>query len=427
MKPFSYLIGLIFIISIPSFLHAQGVAISLEKSKPDTSAMLDVISTKKGVLIPRLSLAGIQDKNTIPEPAHSLLVYNTNDDLNIFPLRKGYYQNAGGPFDAKWVRVLTEENAWLLTGNPITTDDNFIGTINEQDVVFKTNSMEALRIGKGATLLAGNYSDVIDDFIPEAGPGTRLMWLPARHAFRAGIALNTEWDADNIGMGSFAVGSNVKASGIYSVAMGNNTEATNTNTIAMGQSATASGFGSVALGNQVKAIGSNSMATGFKSTANNKYSSAFGEETFSNAIGGMAIGRFNEKMPVNLNPICTDRIFQIGNGTGEGIRRDALYVTRLGDLWVNGKVTANNGVVCPSDIRLKEEIQPLESVLKNIKNIQPISYFFKDKETYPSTHQIGFSAQEIEQQFPELITKNEKGLLSVKYPQMPAIAIQGRK
>ena len=56
----------------------QGVSINTTGSSADPSAMLDVSSLSKGLLIPRVSLTSINDISTIPNPATSLLVYNTN-------------------------------------------------------------------------------------------------------------------------------------------------------------------------------------------------------------------------------------------------------------------------------------------------------------------------------------------------------------
>src|SRR5882757_8834662 len=72
--------------------QSQGVAINSDGSAPDTSAMLDVKSSNKGVLIPRLALTGIHDSATIHFPKTSLLVYNTattgTDSLSVAP---GFY------------------------------------------------------------------------------------------------------------------------------------------------------------------------------------------------------------------------------------------------------------------------------------------------------------------------------------------------
>jgi hypothetical protein len=62
-----------------SLLWAQSVGIGT--SSPDASARLEVSSTNQGVLIPRVSLTSVTDATTIPNPATSLLVYNTNASL----------------------------------------------------------------------------------------------------------------------------------------------------------------------------------------------------------------------------------------------------------------------------------------------------------------------------------------------------------
>ncbi len=59
----------------------QGVSVNTTGTPADTSAMLDVSSASKGLLIPRVSLISINDVTTIPSPAVSLLVYNTNASM----------------------------------------------------------------------------------------------------------------------------------------------------------------------------------------------------------------------------------------------------------------------------------------------------------------------------------------------------------
>lgn len=46
-------------------------------SSPDKSALVDINSTNKGILIPRVALQGKTDQTTITSPATGLLVYNT--------------------------------------------------------------------------------------------------------------------------------------------------------------------------------------------------------------------------------------------------------------------------------------------------------------------------------------------------------------
>jgi len=73
-------IGILCFCSLGGFAQ-QGVAINTAGSPADPSAMLDVSSVSRGLLIPRVSLSSINDITTIPNPAVSLLVYNTNASM----------------------------------------------------------------------------------------------------------------------------------------------------------------------------------------------------------------------------------------------------------------------------------------------------------------------------------------------------------
>lgn len=63
-----------------SFISAQ---IGIGTKLPDASSILDIESTKKGVLFPRLTTS---ERNLIQNPAHSLLIYNSTNlsvEMNI--------------------------------------------------------------------------------------------------------------------------------------------------------------------------------------------------------------------------------------------------------------------------------------------------------------------------------------------------------
>jgi uncharacterized protein (TIGR02145 family) len=76
MKPQFLLFALLLAISLQ--LAAQ-VSISTDGSSPDPSSMLDVKSSNKGMLIPRVALTAINVAAPIASPAVGLLVYNTAD------------------------------------------------------------------------------------------------------------------------------------------------------------------------------------------------------------------------------------------------------------------------------------------------------------------------------------------------------------
>lgn len=77
------------------FLHlvtitatAQSIGINNTGAAPHPSAMLDVNSNNKGLLLPRVSLQSKFDSITISHPAVSLIVFNTNKNM---PQGMGYY------------------------------------------------------------------------------------------------------------------------------------------------------------------------------------------------------------------------------------------------------------------------------------------------------------------------------------------------
>lgn len=81
MKTLAFLLGFFVFFQ----LNAQtGIGVT----NPHSSAKLEVYSTNKGFLPPRVTLTGSADATTIPTPATGLLVYNTGSNAN---LAAGYY------------------------------------------------------------------------------------------------------------------------------------------------------------------------------------------------------------------------------------------------------------------------------------------------------------------------------------------------
>ncbi|OFY73285.1 MAG: hypothetical protein A2275_03230 [Bacteroidetes bacterium RIFOXYA12_FULL_35_11] len=62
------------LVILPYFLAAQGTSISSTGANPDNSSMLDIISTTKGLLFPRMTTA---QRDGIAAPANSLFIFNT--------------------------------------------------------------------------------------------------------------------------------------------------------------------------------------------------------------------------------------------------------------------------------------------------------------------------------------------------------------
>ncbi len=84
-----------FLISIQ--IYAQT---GIGTTTPEASAKLDISSTNKGFLPPRVTLTSITDNTTIPNPATGLLVYNTGNNVGLVA---GYYYWNG----SSWATIAT--------------------------------------------------------------------------------------------------------------------------------------------------------------------------------------------------------------------------------------------------------------------------------------------------------------------------------
>lgn len=100
---------------------------------PDPSAKLDVTSTNKGFLPPRVTLTSSTDATTIPSPATGLLVYNTGNNAG---LRAGYYYWNG----TDWTTIATPISA--ETVDYVSVLSTIDQTVNTNDII-KFNSIYA--------------------------------------------------------------------------------------------------------------------------------------------------------------------------------------------------------------------------------------------------------------------------------------------
>jgi len=118
---------------------ALGQGVGINTATPHSSAMLDVVSTNKGVLIPRMTAA---QRGAITLPAAGLLVYQTDAPAGFW-----YYDGA------TWRHLTT--GGWLLTGNTGTNaGTNFVGTTDAQALTFRTNNTSRFQIANGDQVFA---------------------------------------------------------------------------------------------------------------------------------------------------------------------------------------------------------------------------------------------------------------------------------
>ena len=95
-----------FIISLRVFAQT-----GIGTTNPHSSAKLQIESSNKGFLPPRVTLTGATDATTIASPAEGLLVYN----LGTVGLQAGYYYWNG----ANWATIATA----ITAGNGVSSMD----------------------------------------------------------------------------------------------------------------------------------------------------------------------------------------------------------------------------------------------------------------------------------------------------------------
>ena len=88
-----------------------------------------------------------------------------------------------------------------------------------------------------------------------------------------------------------------------------------------------------------------------------------------------------------------------------------------GNMTITGTLTQN------SDVRLKENIKPIESALDKVKQMQGVEF----NKINSSTKEIGVVAQEIEKIIPELVLEDKEGIKSVAYGNITAVLIEAIK
>lgn len=207
-----------------------------------------------------------------------------------------------GEFDNNLLRIngeLNIENQYSFpsvdgsTGQVISTDGN--GNLNWVDISVASTDNIFTREQNVVSNSGGSLS--LDDFVfgsssldedGNADHRKRMIFDKSRGAFRAGEVSGTEWDESVRGFFSFAAGSS----------------------------------------NQVS--GESSGALGFQNDVAGSYSNAFGFRLNVDGIYSTAVGRYNIGGGQNFTPAENDPVFEVGIGTSNSNRLNALTVLRNG-------------------------------------------------------------------------------------------------
>jgi|GEM_PF-2210943 len=304
------IIGLMMAIALTisgNLTNAQNVGINGTGNTPDPSAMLDIESSNKGLLVPRITLTGTSDVATISSPSTSLLIFNTASISDVTP---GYYYWGG----TKWERILVTESVdWTTSGNAGTNPNtNYVGTSDAQDFVFKTGSAERARITSD-----GKYAVGISNPVTEAhlnvnsfaisdggsatssewinGGGTRFYYEPGSGNLLIGDALSTEWDFGNVGQKNLYFGSNLASDNTssYNFGFGSTSTYSGGYNFGLGAFLNIDGDENLILGSSVSVTGDENLVIGSNNTLTNaSINLVFGANNTVTDVSGTAGGNF---------------------------------------------------------------------------------------------------------------------------------------
>ncbi len=306
-------------------------------------------------------------------------------------------------------------------------------TLGNGDKLMFLPDLHAFRVGTVATGAASTYwnRDSIGLYSFASGLNTRAQGFGA-------TAMGRDTEATN--SYAFASGYFSNADGQYSTAMGFNTDAL--------------ALGSTALGYSTDAEANYSFAAGYFAEAQAIYSVAIGNAVQAQSYASMAVGRYNVGGGSATSWVNSDPIFEVGIGTGPSSRSNAITVRKDGNvgigttfplatLHVNGQIRfatveyfedggtneiaargdlrptsdntydlgtsvlrwddvyATNGTINTSDRRDKENIQDLDYGLKEILQLRPVRFNWKDRPQ--SGEKLGLIAQEIQPIIKEVV------------------------
>ncbi|MEP7231212.1 MAG: tail fiber domain-containing protein [Ginsengibacter sp.] len=458
-----------------AFCVAQNVGIGT--TTPTASALLDVSSTNKGLLPPRMSTTQM---NAIASPASGLIIYNT-DDSSFYTRRPTTWQKIsyGG------------DNLWNQFNNHIyARTNNYVG-INYSDLA--------------AQNLVGSYAPLqtrgmIGNTVAEFGEDLQGVSLVANYPgiffnsyFNGGVKAISPGGTGNItlnqvnphyyefGFGEYATANDQSLTNTVRMALRNDghfyigNSSINFSRAALEQQgsagATSAIFGGdgtgISLQKNWPAIGFNSYLDvsshrsiaqgygaqlGLDQSTGSLYLVSFAFAAVPNAILASPVQRFfvSRFGQIGLgtnNPGSDLHIVQSGSGPGNG-----LLIQNGFDQWTintsdvtigsnnlagpvvfyhNGQVRSGIGAntgdfYSVSDRSMKKEIKTLddEKLLDKILLLKPSSYLMKGEAENNAMH-YGFISQEVEKIFPQFVMMTSDSIKMLSYSSFIPILTKG--
>ena len=355
--------------------------VGIGTSNPNSSSILDISSSNKGVLFPRMDLATAP----IDSPVEGLVVWNT--DLANEGANAGlFYWNGSA-----WVSLISNDkldsqiqsiqssssgggsgaDVWQKGGNEA-ADGDFMGTTNEKALEFRVNNERiayiepngGLSMGKNAS--ANNYKSIAIGNGAQSIANTEAIAVGVESnasAYRSlalgalsessgneAIAVGLQSNASNyrsLALGvlsesleneGIAVGVQSKALAFQAISLGSLSRSSANEAIAVGVQSNTSGFRSVAIGSLSTSSNNDAVALGIESSASGQKSTALGSNSNASGQNSVAIG-YNSSATNPNTIILGNNVNSGGNATKVGIGTS----NPTEKLEVNGSIKITDG------------------------------------------------------------------------------------
>ncbi|MGA1826464.1 MAG: tail fiber domain-containing protein, partial [bacterium] len=138
----------------------------------------------------------------------------------------------------------------------------------------------------------------------------------------------------------------------------------------------------------------------------------------------------------STNDIVNDRGFSFTTYSGEKVRITKDGNIGIGTTSPSYKLDVNGQIRCTSliqtsDIRLKEDITPIDNALEKVTALRGVGFKWRVEE-YPEKdltdgRKIGLIAQEVEEVLPEVVSTDDEGYKAVEYGNLVGVLVEAVK